>query len=472
MKGIGQGFSSGIETFNNNVLVHIGRQCPTSWTELKANVSRNVKTCAKACTVFLDSSLGVAFAMGVVGMVTTSLCIGENMMEIIANNLLPMSTETAALSNDELVYLCMRGNAYIPTFKTQAPRLQNWTVGAYGICQNGKILADHDIYCVSLKEYRERFPFNLVPECQSTNWTGYSERKTGEKYLSYVFMLVTDSAWGISDMTHCVSAGVFSMMNASDTSVAAVVSQATCMPVSVKNGTDNTNAGDGIDRGAYCWNKSENIHKKYPKYFTNTTNCPLAISTTLAPSITSMPLTTAFPVEENNCPPCSLMMIAFGVGSAVVLMTTLGKIIYKQCKAKGLKKAKSCSKRFKSLAALTLEEGLLLGASGLGTGVLVTSLLPPCGPLDESTKKIVMASTACYWTSAASRLLSNCITSPLVEECTAAEDKVVELPMLTDSEVALKVSGTSDDEKGDETMIPVVVVIDSLEEPSTSKSCC
>ncbi|MBF5051307.1 hypothetical protein CLAVI_000948 [Candidatus Clavichlamydia salmonicola] len=112
---------------------------------------------------------------------------------------------------------------------------------------------------------------------------------------------------------------------------------------------------------------------EYPKYFTDTTNCPMSTITTLAPSTTSMPLKTAFPVEEKNCPPCSVMMIAFAVGSAVVLMTTIGKIIYKQCKAKGSKKDKSCSKRFKSLAALTLEKGLLLGASALGTGVLVTS---------------------------------------------------------------------------------------------------
>ncbi|WP_194844508.1 hypothetical protein [Candidatus Clavichlamydia salmonicola] len=49
----------------------------------------------KAFTAFLDSSLGVAFAMGVVGIFTTSLCAGEDMVEITANTLLPMSTETA-----------------------------------------------------------------------------------------------------------------------------------------------------------------------------------------------------------------------------------------------------------------------------------------------------------------------------------------------------------------------------------------
>ncbi|MBF5051368.1 hypothetical protein CLAVI_001011 [Candidatus Clavichlamydia salmonicola] len=69
-------------------------------------------------------------------------------------------------------------------------------------------------------------------------------------------------------------------------------------------------------------------------------------------------------------------------------------------------------------------------------------------------------------------MLSNCITSPLGEERTAAQDKVVELPMLTDAEVALKASGASDDENGDETMIPVVVVLDSPGDASTSKSCC
>ncbi|MBF5051347.1 hypothetical protein CLAVI_000990 [Candidatus Clavichlamydia salmonicola] len=67
-----------------------------------------------------------------------------------------------------------------------------------------------------------------------------------------------------------------------------------------------------------------------------------------------------------------------------------------------------------------------------------------------------MVSTALYWSSAVSRLISNCVTGSVREEPTSDEDKVVELPMLTASE--LKASGNSD-EAGDKTIAPVVVDI-------------
>ncbi|MBF5051348.1 hypothetical protein CLAVI_000991 [Candidatus Clavichlamydia salmonicola] len=185
-------------------------------------------------------------------------------------------------------------------------------------------------------------------------------------------------------------------------------------------------------------------------------------------AVTCMPSTTGLPVEENSCSTATVVTLAFGIRSAIVLMTMCGKIIYKKCKATDTKKPKSSSDKSERLVPFNLEEGLLLGASILGTGVLATSLAKPCGPVNEENKNVVMLSTVLYWTSAAASVLSNCVTSSIQETSNSLEDKVVELPMLTASEPELKASGTVSDDEGDKTITQVVVVMDSSEGASTS----
>ncbi|MBF5051366.1 hypothetical protein CLAVI_001009 [Candidatus Clavichlamydia salmonicola] len=67
-----------------------------------------------------------------------------------------------------------------------------------------------------------------------------------------------------------------------------------------------------------------------------------------------MPVTTEMPVIEAPCSAITLVL-----GRAALLMTTLGKIIYKQCDSKAHKKPKGGSKKCRRLADLILEEGLL-----------------------------------------------------------------------------------------------------------------
>ncbi|MBF5051302.1 hypothetical protein CLAVI_000943 [Candidatus Clavichlamydia salmonicola] len=469
MPGIGNGLSSGIQSLNNNVLVHIGRQCPSSWTDLKANISRNMKTCAKVCTAFLDSSFGLAVSMGIVGIVTTSLCIGEDIVEVVVTTLFRSPNTSvatlSALSNNELVYLCTQG--YQDFLQQGKIAENNWTIGQFGIGQENKnSFSEYDIYCFSLQEYQDKYPNTSFPKCLETDWTKQTNYNASKRYFTYVYVEQTswNSGFELKNLTDCMMKGVFDMLSTSNAIFSEKDSLASYKPPSVQNvtGNDRTKANDGVDRGAYCWRHSENMRSQFPQYFPDTNNCTMSKVPTLPPNTTLMPLTTDVPGINSSCLPCNIMMIAFGVCSSLVLTTTVGKIIYKQCKAQGFKKSKNASRKARSLAALTLEEGLLLSASGIGLGALIVSVIDPCGPVDESAKKIVMASTVLYWTSAASRLLSNCITSPIGKELTQMEDVIVELPMLAASEPALKASG-ADEEKEEKTIVPVVVVLDSLE---------
>ncbi|MBF5051322.1 hypothetical protein CLAVI_000963, partial [Candidatus Clavichlamydia salmonicola] len=62
--------------------------------------------------------------------------------------------------------------------------------------------------------------------------------------------------------------------------------------------------------------------------------------------------------------------------------------------------------------------------------MLINLLNSPSNPFAEVSKKIIVSSTALYWSSAASRLLGNCITSPIEEGQEAEEVLEVESPML------------------------------------------
>ncbi|MBF5051367.1 hypothetical protein CLAVI_001010 [Candidatus Clavichlamydia salmonicola] len=397
MSGIGDGFSSGIQSLNNNILVYAGRRCPSSWRELKDNVTNNVRTCAKLCSAFLDSSLGLAVSMGVLGFTTASVCMQEDLLEVVATTLLPLTTSstyttlykvvTTAPVDEDKVGLCFHPKDYFTAYNiTTTP---SWKFGKVGKGKNATDLSrdalgePYQIFCVQVEEYQSHQPSLEIPRC-----SGLKGQGTG--LLGYVFMFWLEGIWQLSLSTECVTEKVFKkMIPTSQQSSIKAQAEVTTSIVKQKDAS-----GNNLEIHPYCFSKKYNMSMTYPDYFINTTNCIVPHHLEKVFSSTSFILESAG--KNDNCSPCNMMLLAFGVGSVITLMATLGKIIYKQCTFQGLKKPKGGSRKCRRLADLILEEGLLLGASGLGTGVLVTSLLPPCGPVDESAKKIVMASTAIY----------------------------------------------------------------------------
>ncbi|MBF5051298.1 hypothetical protein CLAVI_000939 [Candidatus Clavichlamydia salmonicola] len=491
MSGIGNGFSSGIQLLNDKLFVHTGRSCPSSWKELKDNVSKNAKTCAKICTAFLDSSFGLAVAMGVVGVVTTSLCAGEDMIDVVSTTLFPSittittTTMTAPtlspLPNNELVYLCASGRHSPLGLGKIAER--NWSIGQFGVGQeDADKLSHYDVWCFSLQEYRNQYPNTSAPDCQATDWSTYPNYNASHRYFSYVYTEVTASKpeLHLSTFKDCMVKGVFDMWSASNSSLAAEkASTASYKPASVQNSTgqDSTDAHDGVDRGAYCWDKGQNMKSLFPKYFTDTTNCTISQGATVAPfttatsiteslttaistlatPTTSMPITTDMSVVDKSCPTCSAMMLAFGEGSALVLTAILAKIVYTKYRKPKRINTKVSRNRGKKMLMMAMQECLLLCASGIGVGVLVSSIKDFCGPPAEDGKQMVVISTALYLTSAATRLLRTCITSPIEEDADQEEDVEVGLSMMENLESGVNVFESTDG--------------DDPEEPTTSKSC-
>ncbi|MBF5051299.1 hypothetical protein CLAVI_000940 [Candidatus Clavichlamydia salmonicola] len=413
-----------------------------------------METCAKICTAFLDSSFGLAIAMGVVGIVTTSLCAGEDMIDVVATTLFPSVTTAASptispISNKELVYLCTPG--YQELLGKDKIADQNWTLGQFGIGRfDGRSSSRYDMYCFSVQEYHNQYPNTSFPECSATDWARYPNYNASDSYLTYVHVHKAAKGLGLelNAMKDCMMKGVFDMLGASDPSLLGKAFDAKYKPESIYNDTghDRTDADDGVDRGAYCWESDKNMKSQFPSYFPDTTNCTLSKGDPLAPSTTSVPLTTVIdilttsvasmkvatemPGVDSSCPPCSAMMLVFGAGSAFVLTTTLAKIVYAQCKK--LKRANTTASRNRcdKMVMRSVKEWLLLGASGLGTGVLVISAKDFCGSPSKDTTKMVVISTALYLTSAAARLLGTCITSPIEEDEDHEEDVEVGLPMI------------------------------------------
>ncbi|MBF5051388.1 hypothetical protein CLAVI_001032 [Candidatus Clavichlamydia salmonicola] len=433
MAGIGNGFSSGIQSLNENFFVHTGRSCPTSWKELKDNLSKNMKTCAKVCTAFLDSSFGLALAMGVVGIVTTSLCAGEDMINVVAIALPP-------LSNSELVYLCVPGQQDILGQGKSGEK--NWTLGQFGIGQlSANEISDYDMNCFSLQEYHKQYPNTSVLECQATDWSGYPNYNATQRYLTYVYMenkgknesLIT------SNLMDCIMKDVFDMLGKSNPSLLEQASVAMYKPPSIQNvtGNDRTNAHDGVDRGAYCWTIMHNIRKQFPQYFFDTNNCTMSQKATAAPLTTSIttpatftPLITEMPDIDNGSSPCTKMLLAFGQGSALILTAILAKMVYKKYRKPKRINTKVSTDKSGNFLILGMQEWLLLGASEVGCGVFFSSVKDVCGPASKETKQMLAISIALYLTSAATRLLGTCITSPIEEDADHEEDVEVGLPML------------------------------------------
>ncbi|MBF5050973.1 hypothetical protein CLAVI_000596 [Candidatus Clavichlamydia salmonicola] len=391
MSGIGNGFSSGIERFNNNFLGHTGRRCPVSWSEVKANVSNNVRTCAKACTAFLDSSLGLAVSMGVLGLVTASVCAGKDMLEVITT--LPLGYEN--------IVLCFKKQDHL--LSQNQKTFISWNISNFGVCTGEEmdLNANETINCLRTYDYKKSFPQTLLPIC---GYTGLLNKDAP------VFMSWKQGVWTVSKNISCMydldfTVGSSALGKDKDVLQNSRICQG---DHSHPTGFVTPEEVQLRDKDIDCWDNNTDIEKKFEKFFINTT-C-------------------TNPIVSYDCNTCNGMMIAFGVGSIAVILTTLGTI-YKQYRATALK----TSKKGVRLAALSLQEGLLISASGLGSSVFALSLANPCSPVG---KEVVTASTVLYIASASTRLLRNCITSSTEEgvesETTSINSEILVMNPLKD----------------------------------------
>ncbi|MBF5051383.1 hypothetical protein CLAVI_001027 [Candidatus Clavichlamydia salmonicola] len=395
MTGIGNGLFIGFQSFNDHIGSYTGRQFPSSWTELQANVSNNIRTCAKACTVFLDSSVGLACAMGVFGIAATSVCAGQDVMEVVIDTLSANVSQTQ--KNDGNMVVCMKMGDHLLSQKINT--WTGWTTNNFVPCLNKRSNDSMDgLQCLRKSQYQKEFSCASLPSCSISDSTTHDE---------YIFMSWNGSFWLLNEIIKCTTESTLLLGKSSNSAISSkditnLKKQSMCQDA--PEGTKPGHLGDGeqglSDRlDVLCWDKASdiaNLTNIAKKYLVNTTTCEDAI-------------------EPSNCNlglnACSKMMIVFGVGSAVVLTATVGKIIYKQYTSQRFSNLRSTSVKSKQLLTLALQDGLLLGASGLGTGVLLSSIADPFSPVSDSTKRVASASTALYFTSAAARILMTGITS-------------------------------------------------------------
>ncbi|MBF5051305.1 hypothetical protein CLAVI_000946 [Candidatus Clavichlamydia salmonicola] len=170
MSGISDGFSAGIESLNNNVLVYTARKCPTSWSELKTNVSKNIRACAKASTAFLSSSLGMSFVMGTFGIIVASVCAREHVDVFLV---------AIAQKVDHSVSLCFSRSHQNLTQNSSF--LASWNIPSLKVCM-GKIVGNSTMYCSAL-DHHHHFDHEVsLPVCNSTM------KGIGDKITEYVVM--------------------------------------------------------------------------------------------------------------------------------------------------------------------------------------------------------------------------------------------------------------------------------------------
>ncbi|MBF5051304.1 hypothetical protein CLAVI_000945 [Candidatus Clavichlamydia salmonicola] len=426
MTRVGSGFSSGIQFLNENLFVHTGRSCPSSWSELKANVSNNIKTCAnniKTCakmwSAFLDSSLGGAISMSVLGLATASVCMQENLIEAMATTLLPITVplSTSLPLDDEKVLVCFSKIDY--TAATKYNGAPQWSGENYGRCNTPTTKDKIDeVHCVVVSAFKKRFPQMQFPSCPALSKSGYQSQGlyTQDDFLGAVFIFWSNGLWLLSKEVVCMlqsvsySIGVGNQNRDFDLKL----TSAKCTFSAISR---------NVSTNAICWNQKDDMRSKYPKAFIPSDQCvDPSHPTTASPHMTMTP---SIHIEENICSSCSSMLLVFGVGSALVLMATLVKIIYKQCKKTNRIRYKNSDDRFGKFLILSIQEGLLLGASEVGCGVLVSSVRDLCSPVSKDAKQVLGLSTALYIASAATRLLGNCITSPVEEDEDGLIDSVV-----------------------------------------------
>ncbi|MBF5051310.1 hypothetical protein CLAVI_000951 [Candidatus Clavichlamydia salmonicola] len=411
MSGIGRGFSSGLQSFNQQVLVYTGRQCPSNWAEFRVNISNNITTCAKACTAFLDSSLGVACAMGVVGLVTASVCAREDLSEI----LVATAQEVAQSAS-----LCFSSSAQNLSSTT------SWNSSDFGVCKNHT--NDNDtMYCTTVASYRSQFPGSSVPICN------VSAMSMANNVTDYIVMQFTNGLWRYEEKSLCMSnQTMFSNIESgSEEKIPGFKQEAMCAPVNVSSGLD-----------VYCWEGEDVVGKVKGGYGGGYVDSSMCVNSAV-PFIPLIP-------SGHSCNACNVLTLAFGAGSVLVFAGTMIKIFVRQCIKTRRANAKRSCDGLQKFTIITMQDTLLLGASGTGSSVLALSLLslPAFASLDtlkaitsiqdfcdpEALPKevLIIVSTSLYAASAISRLLGTCITSSIEKDFMFEWDPEVQLPMVTD----------------------------------------
>ncbi|MBF5051343.1 hypothetical protein CLAVI_000986 [Candidatus Clavichlamydia salmonicola] len=98
------------------------------------------------------------------------------------------------------------------------------------------------------------------------------------------------------------------------------------------------------------------------------------------------------PSLTDSCDTCQTAILVFGVGSAVVFSTFI-KALYQKHNERRRFHAKVVHSGLRSATAFILNNGLLLAASGLVSGILMKSLLHSYSPIEEGANKSVIVST-------------------------------------------------------------------------------
>ncbi|MBF5051346.1 hypothetical protein CLAVI_000989 [Candidatus Clavichlamydia salmonicola] len=426
--GISNGVTSGIEYFNRHVLDYTGRRFPSSMSELRANISRNIKTCAKTCTVFMDSSFGLACAMGVVGVAAASICAGDDVVDIITTTMLPATTlaaTNASWVNDnstkEMVFLCFKD--------TDPPDLKDVSISAFysygdSMCSSSPTkvdcglklnntesnftifkpefmdpksayLSSYEHYFSSFYDWNKSYPFLRFYQSNSGNMKGFIKSieclKENTFYVANQtlgkFLTFSDLRQGVCNSNH---RGDFLMK-------------------------------ENLD--AFCFNSSW----KMEYYVVHAKNIS---EEHLLPLSSVLPTTASNFIEADltdSCDACNVATLVFGVGSAVALFVTTMKVLYQEHKARRVNQSRSSYLGLRPASAAMLNDGLLIAASGLGFGVLMTSLLHSCNPVNDNTKRVVVASTVLYGASAVSKVLAALICKSKDSEEVADESVLIEL---------------------------------------------
>ncbi|WP_194844565.1 hypothetical protein, partial [Candidatus Clavichlamydia salmonicola] len=391
--------SLGVEYVNSNFLSYTGRRCPSSFSELRTNISKNIRTCAKACSVFLDSSFGLACAMGVVGLTTSSLCAGEDVLALMTTTILPSTAAPTtfpvniSVVNDpdphtKMVILCFHKTV---DYLGSNVSLNAWASNFSQMCHTPPV----EIDCSSI--LNDSFVNDSLSSIQCGNLGLFGSTQHVSHDVSSFGVLRGDGS-GLINALECVKTGVFYVANHTVHKALDVLNlkQATCK---ISNGSDSFYPRSNVD--PFCFDNSNNYSYSVIDLADIQRRCLVPFDSASSPS------TVASFVEAtmvDSCNACSTATVVFGVGSASVLVLTTIKALYQQHKVRKLHHSRGSYVGLRQATAIMLDEGLLLAASGLGSSVLMTSLLHPCNPVDASVKNTVLASTILYGVSAASKM--------------------------------------------------------------------
>ncbi|MBF5051361.1 hypothetical protein CLAVI_001004 [Candidatus Clavichlamydia salmonicola] len=417
MGAVGNGFASGIEYLNKNFFSCAGRRCPSSLREFRANVSQNVKTCAKICTVFMDSSFGLSCAIGVVGITTASLCAGEDVVDLITTTILPATTAlrttadavlaaNASLVNAtpvaEQVYLCFK---QAPTLTISDFPLRDWKPKATDICPDRHIEVD----CGALLNNVSSKSSIFLPELMDLGppfLLSYEEIDSAsydltKHYLArMLYRMAYSNMTGLVKTVDCLREDIFYVANHTFGKILKFSDLHRGVCQSDNGGNFSHKAIDHLCLSAigsidYYFLRPHNVmdHHLFP--------LPPELSTDPAPKTISNVVQSAL---TDSCGMCHVATLVFGVGSAVVFVLTSIKALYQQHKARRCGYVKVVDSRLRKATAFMFNDGLLWVASGLGSTILMTLFLHPCSPVEEGAQKAVVVSTVLHGVHAFSKL--------------------------------------------------------------------